>query len=246
MQLIVDEAHLGTTEQAWRRCPRLAACGPASFGPPSRVVVLAPHPDDEVLGVGGILHGLAETGFQVEVVAVTDGEASHPNASITPEELSSRRHVERGVALARLGLGAAPVRRLGIPDGRVAREHLLVARITDSLEGASLCFAPWDRDGHPDHDATGRAAVAACRALGVRLLQYPIWAWHWAKPDSTDLPWHRARRIELDDATRAHKRSAIRAYHSQIHALGPNPGEEAVLPVNVLARFQRSFEIVFA
>jgi LmbE family N-acetylglucosaminyl deacetylase len=114
------------------------------------------------------------------------------------------------------------------------------------LHGADWCLAPWERDGHPDHDATGLAAVLACTATGVRLVRYPVWAWHWATPDGDELPWPSARRIELASEDRAAKRAAIAAYRSQVAPLSSAAGDEAVLPPGVVSRFQRSFELVFA
>jgi LmbE family N-acetylglucosaminyl deacetylase len=48
--------------------------------------------------------------------------------------------------------------------------------------------APWRHDGHPDHDAAGRAATIASAAAGAPLLQYLVWAWHWADPEGDDPP----------------------------------------------------------
>lgn len=247
MKLTVSEHHLGTSEAAWEACPRLAATPERACTPARRVLVVAPHPDDEVLGVGGILHGLAQAGCAITIVAVTDGEASHPNAAhIAPADLASWRDAERAEALARLAVDASVV-RLVIADGCVtAAESSLRTQLESLLANADLCLAPWQHDGHPDHDASGRAAMAACSSRHVRLLQYPVWAWHWARPASTDLPWSRAQRVPLAKAAQAAKRSAIAAYRTQIIALGPSAGEQAILPEPVLARFHRPFEVVFA
>lgn len=259
LALGVNEDHLGTPEAAWLGSPRLAALAPlvpADFdrlvkvSSAPRVVVLAPHPDDEVLAVGGLLATLARSGWQVEVVAVTDGEGSHPRSrTVTPPELAGLRARERGHALARLGIDGAEVTRLGCPDAAVRDVRDLPERLAAHLGhacGARVCLAPWERDGHPDHDAVGRAARRACRALAVPLLEYPVWAWHWASPDGDELPWRRARRFVLDGETQAAKRRAIAAYRSQVEPLGPGIGDEAILPPAVLARFHRPFEILFS
>jgi LmbE family N-acetylglucosaminyl deacetylase len=212
--------------------------------------VLAPHPDDEILAVGGLLATLARSGWGIDVVAVTDGEGSHPRSrTVTPPELAERRDRERAAALQRLGIGDARVTRLGCPDSAVSGVHDLAARLTAHLghdRGVRVCLAPWERDGHPDHDAVGRAARAACGGAGVPLLEYPVWAWHWAHPDGDELPWSRARRFVLDDDTRSAKRRAIAAYGSQVEPLGSGVGDEAILPPAVLARFHRPFEILFS
>ena len=223
---VVSDTERGTGEAVW--LPRLATLPAFEVSRLERVVVLAPHPDDEVLGVGGWLAGLR---CAIDVVAITDGEASHPGRG---RELVEIRAGERALALARLGI-AARVTRLGCGDGRVAACAELPALLAPLVFGASLVVAPWDRDGHPDHDATGAAAALACRAAGVRLVSYPIWAWHWATPP--ELPWTRARRIELSPRVREAKAHAIAAYRSQL---------DDILPASVLARFHRGCEVVFA
>lgn len=235
--LTVSAEALGTPEAVWRGAG-LAALPEVAWGMPRRVVVLAPHPDDEVLAVGGALHALDA---DVRIVAITDGEASHPRSrTITPAELAVRRADERDVALGRLGIRAEVV-RLGEADGRV-RDAALVPRLIPLVRGADLCLAPWEHDGHPDHDATGRAAIAACAAAGVALVRYPVWAWHWAEPDTLALG--QARKVTLSPAAQRAKAAAIAAYRSQIAPLSAAPGDEAILPPAVLARFARPFEVV--
>ncbi|WP_424188127.1 PIG-L deacetylase family protein [Actinokineospora sp. G85] len=91
---------LGTAEELWLAWPALEAL--PRFTPDDRpLVVVAPHPDDEVLGVGGLM---ALSG-QVRLIAVTDGEASHPGSSArTPAEMAATRRRETADALAVLGV----------------------------------------------------------------------------------------------------------------------------------------------
>ena len=44
------------------------------------LVVLSPHPDDETLGCGALLHDASSQGVSCHVVCVTDGSRSHPNS----------------------------------------------------------------------------------------------------------------------------------------------------------------------
>jgi len=237
VRLSVSARELGTPEAAWLGCPDLARCVDMAWGTPRRVVVIAPHPDDEVLAVGGAMRRL---GGELVIVAVTDGEASHPRSlTVTRAELAIRRAGERAQALAALGV-TADVVRLGYADGQV--DDGLAARLVPLLRRADWCLAPWQHDGHPDHDATGRAAARACANAGVELARYLVWAWHWAEP--ARLPWGRARRIRLSPEDVAAKRAAIAAYRSQITPLSPAPGDEAILPPAVRARFERPFELV--
>lgn len=233
----------GTPESVWLpwldrlRLPTLAL-----DPPPVHVVCVAPHPDDEVLATGGLLALLSAAGSHVEVVAVTDGEASNPGGSLTPHLLAAARREESDRALAGLGV-RPPVRRLGLPDGGAGGlEQPVVEALADLPPGAWL-LAPWEQDGHPDHEAVGRAAVRVAADVGARLLSFPVWAWHWAAP--TDLPWSRARRLDLPSAVAAAKHAAVSSFATQIRPLGPLPQDAPVLPPHVLARFYRPYEVVF-
>lgn len=241
---MVDETHLGTPETAWERWGRLDALPPLDVGKPRKVIVIAPHPDDEVLGVGGLIQFLIASGTPVEVLAVTDGEGSHPGATEDPaRRLGDVRPQETLLALRRLGWPAPRVTRLGVPDGQVAENvHRVVDALTHRARADDLWLSPWKLDGHPDHDACGQAACSTATALGVRSLSYLIWAWHWADPRGVDLPWRDCRRFDLDRPSHERKRWSIEAFGSQIHPLGSRPGEGRVLPPSVLKRFRRGFE----
>lgn len=233
----------GTPEQQWR--PFLDGLGLAELElqpPPRRAVVVAPHPDDEVLAVGGLLTLLHAAGTAVEVLAVTDGEASNPGGSVPPSELARRRALETAAALAHLGI-RGPVERLGLPDG--GREGLeRPVRDALHLQPGEWLLAPWHRDGHPDHDAVGRACRSAAQRDGAHLVAFPIWAWHWASPDGGELPWHRAKQVSLSDDVLRAKAAALAEFHTQISPLGPLSQDAPVLSPPILARFTRSAEVV--
>ena len=114
----------------------------------------------------------------------------------------------------RLGLAAAPRRHLGLRDGRLAGdEDRLTDLVAAEVAGADVVLAPWSGDGHPDHEACGRAARAG---LAAAVLEYPVWAWHWAEPDDARVPWSRARRVDLDADAAARKAAAVGCFRTQV------------------------------
>lgn len=139
-----------------------------------RVLVLAPHPDDEVLGCGGAITDLAARGAAIDVLLVTDG-AAFAAGEAGRREIAARRVGESRAALGILGGGT--VHEGGFPDrglgGRPAELENLIAAW---LEKASpdLVFAPSPLETHPDHRAVAGALFAlagrpdACTAALAR------------------------------------------------------------------------------
>ncbi|MFC7649257.1 PIG-L deacetylase family protein [Streptosporangium lutulentum] len=143
----------GTPEAEWRAWPGLGALPALAYGGWHSVVVIAAHPDDEVLGVGGLLSLLAEAGVRLRLIAVTDGEASHPGIADVPA-LAARRVNESESALEALGARAVEIIRLGMPDtGLAAREGELTEALKEAAAGFQVCLAPWEADVHSDHEA---------------------------------------------------------------------------------------------
>jgi LmbE family N-acetylglucosaminyl deacetylase len=234
---------IGTTESAWSAWS-LDQFPLLELGNYHRVIFVAPHPDDEVLAAAGLMQRMASRGIPLTVVAVTDGEASHPHSrTMTPMVLADIRARERCHALDRLGISAR-VFRLALPDGAVAAESdELTACLRRLLEPDVLCVAPWEQDGHPDHDVTGAIAQAECAAIGAPFLRSLVWTWHWAVPDDQRVPWPRARRLPLSRVELMRKRWAVASFTSQIEPLSDEPGDEAILPPATLARFDRRDEV---
>lgn len=236
---------MGPGESAWALSPRLGDLQPLGELHARRLVIVTPHPDDEVLGAGGLIQKALDEGVLVEVIAVTDGESSHPHSGVAARiDLPTMRAHETEIALRRLGWERPAVTRLGLPDGRVAenRDQLDTA-LSDLLLPDDLCVAPWRLDGHPDHDACGESAMKAAMAVGAKSLSFLVWTWHWADPRGSDVPWPRCRRLDMSRRAQARKRWSTLAFESQISALGPNRADAAILPTSVLRRFWRPFEV---
>ncbi|MDB5991884.1 MAG: hypothetical protein JWQ10_3287 [Herbaspirillum sp.] len=257
---------VATDEALWRDSHRLAQVPlvPAEtlIAADSRAVIVAPHPDDEVLGCAGLLMHLSRLGNKILLVAVSDGERSHHSghrgdsshsshsshsseSAFSADLLARVRPAETTQALLRLGVAHITIVRAQLPDSGVAQHR---ARLQDLL-GAYLqpgdtVFASWQRDGHPDHEAVGEASGDAARAVGCRLIEIPIWMWHWRRPDHHAIPWQRARKLALDDDMQVRKKAALACYRSQLEP-DRSTGNAPILPPEVLAHFHRPFEIYF-
>jgi len=114
-----------------------------------RLLVLAPHPDDEVIGCGGLVALHLRDGRQVRVVIVTDG-AEAGNAEVREDES------QRALSV----LGAAPVEFLRFRDRHLDEEAgALQDRLREILTSfkPDLIAVPSPVEIHPDHAALSRA-----------------------------------------------------------------------------------------
>jgi LmbE family N-acetylglucosaminyl deacetylase len=213
---------------------RLLEVAPRLSLPSCNVVVVSPHPDDEVLGAGGLIHSAARAGRQVTVLSVTDGEAAYTDW----DGLGRIRRRELSDALGVLAAEGVSLHRLSIPDGQVDRHRAaLFDAIDRRLSTATLLGAPYEHDGHPDHDATGEVCCEVARLRGLTLWRFPIWTWHHGDP--AQFATKRWGRFALDAAACGAKTQALSCFASQMHPLGRAP----IVPRHVLPYFTRSDEM---
>ena len=152
------------------------------------VLLLLPHPDDETLGCGAAIAAAVAAGHAVHVVAVTDGDGSHPGSRTWPRErIAARRVRELEEALALLGGGRVTCERVGCPDqgvpapGAVAGEALLerLVALVRAHRPAQL-WTTWEGDPHVDHRACAALAGALASAahefgLPLESTRFPVW-----------------------------------------------------------------------
>lgn len=233
---------------------------PAAFASTlGSAVVVAPHPDDEALGCGGLLALLRQARQPVGAVLVSDGTMSHPN-SRQYDALARQtwREAEFKESLGRLGIdaGASNVLCLGLPDGAVPAEasvpgfalalEQLVAFLKRQQPATLLC--PWRRDPHPDHRATSRLVRAALARLPrpPRLLEYVVWAWQRALPADLPQPGE-ATGWQLDvGSVLTQKQHAIAAHRSQLPpGIFTDDPNGFLLAPDMLAHFAQPYEVYF-
>lgn len=220
----------GTPEAAWQQwLPAQAFLRPSPatlMREAQRLVVVAPHPDDEILGCGGLLAMHVARGAPLLLVGVTDGEKSHAGVpGADPQTLAAQRAAERLEGARRLGVAADHVVTLRLPDGALAAHaHRLAAALQSLLAPTDLLVSTWRHDGHPDHDATGLAAARASALVGCRHLEAPVWLWNWARPGDARVPWQRMVCLPLSARAQAAKLDALSAHASQLNPRSPSLG----------------------
>jgi LmbE family N-acetylglucosaminyl deacetylase len=142
------------------------------------VLVIAPHPDDEVIGCGGAIRLRVERGERVSVVFLTSGELGLKQLS--REKAWKIRETEARKAARILGL--TELHFLRQPDWMLGNHAKAAATaLKDLLVKAKpdVVYLPHPNDGHPDHQATLpilKGALRLCRGLKPKLLAYEVWA----------------------------------------------------------------------
>ncbi|XHH28232.1 PIG-L deacetylase family protein [Xanthomonas euroxanthea] len=238
----------GTPEAAWRAAPCLSALPrvtlPQLLQGSQRLVVVAPHPDDEVLGCGGLIAAARAAGMPVLIIALTDGEQAYPDEpGWRPQVLGPARRLELDAAAQQLGVLPSALIHLALGDGALAACEARMAEAIGSLITAQdTVLVTWERDGHPDHEAASRATRAACKAQSARRLQYPVWAWHWSRPEDAVFGDGTAVRLDLAPAVLRAKQDAIACFATQLGHCTPAVADP-ILPPSVLERFARPFEV---
>lgn len=164
----------------------------------TRVLVIAPHPDDETIGCGGTIARLAAAGAVVDVVVCTDGDATI-GAATSRAETARRRRAETVEAC--MLLGACPPRFLGLPDGDLpAHVDELAAALDEAIEATrpQAVLAPWALERHPDHRAVITALARAAAHPEVEVWGYEVHS-----------PLQATHVVPLDERGLARKRAAL-------------------------------------
>ena len=146
----------------------------------STVLVIAPHPDDEVLGCGGSIVRQVEAGRVVHVLYLTSGE--HGSPQLTPEQARRVREKEAVNAAGVLGVGVPGLHFARFPDGGIQPSDLgqvgVVVRLLCELR-PGLVYLPHAGDASFDHRASFELGWRALGMSGSR--NFPEWGVepHW-------------------------------------------------------------------
>ena len=199
------------------------------------VLVIAAHPDDEVLGCGGVVARHAAAGDKVETVIVAEGATSRAQAGgATPETLRAAAAKAAGI------LGGARPRFLGLRDNRLDSVDLL--DIVQALEAVIAEVAPeivythHGGDLNIDHRIVCEAALTACRPVpGAPVKRFYCFetpsSTEWAAPSIG--PSFRPQRYVGIAKTWDAKRAALECYQTEMCDF---PHARSIEAVEALAR----------
>jgi LmbE family N-acetylglucosaminyl deacetylase len=173
-------------------------------------LIIAPHPDDEAIGCGGVIAQNADAGDRIVVLFLTSGECGVPGAT---HDAAAHLREQEATAAAEI-LGISDLKFLRFPDGQVEAFGAPAAdALADVLcaESPDIIRVPHPHDGHADHHAAWPVLQHAIRIADIgrpQFLAYEIWT-PMAAPDyAEDITAVMDRKLE-----------AIGCYQSQLAQL---------------------------
>lgn len=205
------------------------------------VLVVAAHPDDEVLGCGGTIARHAADGDEVHVLLVAEGATSRDPERDPQARGQEIEALQDAAARAAQILGAEAPRFAGLPDNRLDGVDLL--EVVKMVEGAvaelrpAVVYTHHGGDLNVDHRIVHRAAVTACRPLPGSCVR-AVYAFEtvssteWAS--SAGDAFHAARFVDITRHLEVKKR-ALACYASEMRAF---PHARSIEAVEALARLR--------
>lgn len=122
-----------------------------------KVLVFAPHPDDETVGCGGTIASHCRHGDPVKIIILTNGDKADTRNRYSREEYVTVRKTE--AQQAGVILGVNDIEFWGYPDRGLRPDENLISRISDLLKDykPTLIYCPSPTEVHPDHRSTSQA-----------------------------------------------------------------------------------------
>ncbi len=210
---------------------------------PDVVMVVAPHPDDEVLGCGGSIACHVDAGRQVFVLYLSSGERGCPDRP--PADVGPLREQEAAQAMETLGIPTANLRFLRFPDGGINPALLdQLGAVTSALRELrpDLLYVPHPDDASFDHCAAFTLCWRAAAMAGSR--NFPEWGArpHWVPAVLGYEVWSPVREpayFEDIDGVLDRKLAALACYQSQSSAAkGDGQASHVGAPAAFLSGFR--------
>lgn len=188
---------------------------------PDSLLIIAPHPDDEVFGCAGLIQRALLQGKNVNVIVLTNGENAYDEELISKQQLKEKRKSLTVNAAKKLNLPIGNIHCFGWRDGYLhneIRNEVKRSEIRELIEriNPEVIFSPHPFEGWEDHLAASDLADALITTLPAKNIQsykYCVWLWY-STPYSKvrQLDWKNSYRLNLTQREHKLKLEAIDAY----------------------------------
>lgn len=219
-----------------------------------KMIVFAPHPDDETLGCGGTIAKKAREGYEIIIVIMTDGRNAFRivlgiNSEPTPYELREIRRRESERAIAILGVSKEKIVFLDFEDGKLHDSEKKAETIVTEILAENCpdeIYLPYKNDYNPDHQTTFKIVKNVIGKLGAfkSTYQYSIFQRHSRvgpiMNSFCNLWKHNIIHVDISDFLVA-KETALKEYKSQTTVMSAKQQR----PMINIERFLKNKEAFF-
>jgi LmbE family N-acetylglucosaminyl deacetylase len=168
-----------------KRNPEFRELNPIDISPESfagkTILVLSPHPDDEIIGCGGTIVRFRHSGANVVILQMTDGTLTGALTEVRPPVASTVRLDESRQAAERLGVNELVV--WGLQQRSFACSPATIEKMTELLDHLQpdMIFTPFVNDPHPDHKTANKILQASLKKAeydvsSLKILSYQVWS----------------------------------------------------------------------
>jgi LmbE family N-acetylglucosaminyl deacetylase len=154
-----------------------------------KIVIFAPHPDDELVGAGGSILKWMDEGHKVEIVYISDGRAAYTfekrmgrlmetnETQISQDDLAGIRMREIDKVISFLGIPEENIHKFQLPDQQVMDfRETGIEMCKPIIKDADRIVAPSNNNPHTDHQATFNISTTAAKELGIPDVEFYIYA----------------------------------------------------------------------
>jgi len=178
-----------------------------------RVLIISPHPDDEVLGCGGLITKLNRRNKEVFIIYLTKGENCNPK--IKQEILIEKRRILSKKALIEVNQPMNQVYYLDFLDGKIKETDTEVDKLRTLCNqiNPDAIFVPHLLEGWNDHINANLIIKSLIKGESIKIFEYCVWFWYTTPFERiVDIKWKNARFSILEKDIMEKKHKAIDIY----------------------------------
>lgn len=208
------------------------------------ILLIAPHPDDEIIGCAGLIQQALREGKKIDVMILSGGEKSHSGCCHLDASalIEARRNLSHKAAQI-VGLSQEHLHFLNYPDGYITFEHPETKQLQSFITNLKpdAIFIPHKGESWSDHIEAGRIIQKITQDIpNVQLYEYCVWFWFY---NVWNIDWKNARILKMSKSEHQCKLKAMDAYITPLAPCG-NPWS-GVLPKVFIKANQWNKELYF-
>lgn len=178
------------------------------------ILIIAPHPDDEVLACSGLIQRMISENINVHIAILSGGERTHRDCCGEKETIKNR-HILTLHALNIINFPLKNLHNFSFPDGGISDTCLIEKEKLYNLLSAlqpDAVFIPHPFDRWEDHINAGNLIKSYyTKDDHISIYEYCVWFWYWFR-DYKKVEWEKSYTLKMTSEEQRLKSEAIDAY----------------------------------